>query len=124
RRDKDNERCFVDDAVRWRCAPIRGDCARLLYAVNVALDGKDRDVSVNALNNLVRDCLRSREGRGEMHVLAVLLLPLRSEGRTNLFLQNLLHYGEAIDGNVPPALACRRLRQTTPHDEQREERED
>ena len=60
--DDDDEGRFVDNASIRELTPIGGDDAGLLQAINVALDGEDGDLRINALNNLIRDRLRSGEG--------------------------------------------------------------
>jgi hypothetical protein len=76
--------------------PIRRDHAALAKAVRIALDREDRDVGVDALQDLVGDRLRAREGTGDVELGAVLALPALLEGREKRLLHDVLHHGEAV----------------------------
>ena len=98
--DEDDERCLVDDAVLRQVMPVGRDRAALLQTLGVALDRENGDLRGRALQDLICDRLRPGERRDELHVLPVLLLPLRRERRIDRFLQRLLHDREAVDGDL------------------------
>jgi hypothetical protein len=100
RAHEDNERRLVDDAALREVVPVGRNEAALLEAFDVALDGEDRDVCADALQDLIRDGFRTGERRSETHVLAALLFPLRRKRRIDGFLQRLFHDGKAVERDL------------------------
>src|SRR5438132_8879011 len=76
---QNHERRLVDDSFLRQGMPVRSHEATLRESLGVAFDRKDRDLRLHALKNLVRNGFRTRERRGEMNVLSMLLFPLRDE---------------------------------------------
>ena len=89
---EDDEGRPIDHAVLGERAPIRGDRVAVAQALGIALEGQDRDLRADALEDLVRDRLGSRERGVEVHVDAVIGLPLGGEGREDRALERLLHH--------------------------------